>query len=143
MSKEENTPYSFNGDNAALVDSIKSLLALDSQGALVPHGVGGMARQLLESAVERLAAADKRNAAIVGKMTKCKECGGDSLFWFDASTNTSGIAEGRLRANDLTCTFVLGCAECSATIRTVRAETIAARMTAALNPEPGAASHDE
>lgn len=55
MSKEESTPYSFKGDNAKLVDSIKSLLALDSQGALVPHGVGGMARQLLESAVERLA----------------------------------------------------------------------------------------
>jgi rubrerythrin len=55
MSKEESTPYSFKGDNAKLVDSIKSLLALDSKGALVPHGVCGLARQLLESAVERLA----------------------------------------------------------------------------------------
>lgn len=55
MSKEESTPYSFQGDNAKLVDSIKSLLALDSKGALVPHGVCGLARQLLESSVERLA----------------------------------------------------------------------------------------
>lgn len=62
MSKEESTPYSFKGDNAKLVDSIKSLLALDSQGALVPHGVGGMARQLLESAAERLTAAEQRNS---------------------------------------------------------------------------------
>jgi hypothetical protein len=54
MSKEENTPYSFKGDNAKLVDSIKSLLALDSKGALVPNGVCGLARQLLESAAERL-----------------------------------------------------------------------------------------
>lgn len=54
MSKEESTPYSFKGDNAKLVDSIKSLLALDSKGALVPNGVCGLARQLLESAVERL-----------------------------------------------------------------------------------------
>ncbi|MNF33085.1 hypothetical protein D3C85_448570 [compost metagenome] len=55
MSKEESTPYSFKGDNAKLVDSIKSLLALDSKGALVPNGIGGRARQLQESAVERLA----------------------------------------------------------------------------------------
>jgi hypothetical protein len=55
MSKEESTPYSFKGDNAKLVDSIKSLLALDSKGALVPNGVCGLARQLLESAAERLA----------------------------------------------------------------------------------------
>jgi hypothetical protein len=54
MSKEESTPYSFKGDNAKLVDSIKSLLALDSKGALVPNGVCGLARQLLESAAERL-----------------------------------------------------------------------------------------
>jgi hypothetical protein len=44
----------FNGDNAALVDSIKSLLALDDRGVLVPNGVCGLARQLLESAAERL-----------------------------------------------------------------------------------------
>jgi hypothetical protein len=54
MSKEESTPYSFKGDNAKLVNSIKSLLALDSKGALVPNGVCGLARQLLESAAERL-----------------------------------------------------------------------------------------
>ena len=44
----------FNGDNAALVDSIKSLLALDDRGVLVPNGVCGLARQLLESAAARL-----------------------------------------------------------------------------------------
>lgn len=54
MSKEESTLYSFKGDNAKLVGSIKSLLALDSKGALVPNGVCGLARQLLESAIERL-----------------------------------------------------------------------------------------
>lgn len=54
MSKDENTPYSFKGDNAALVGSINALLSLDAKGALVPNGVGGLARQLLESAAERL-----------------------------------------------------------------------------------------
>lgn len=62
MSKEESKPYSFKGDNAKLVSSIKSLLALDSKGALVPNGVCGLARQLLESAAERLTAAEQRNA---------------------------------------------------------------------------------
>jgi hypothetical protein len=65
MSKEENTPYSFKGDNAKLVGSIKSLLALDSQGALVPHGVGGLARQLLESAAERLGAEEQPAAEVI------------------------------------------------------------------------------
>ncbi|MEG0064745.1 MAG: hypothetical protein RR740_09100 [Pseudomonas sp.] len=87
-----------------------------------------------------LAAAEQRIASIAGKPGKCKECGGDALFWFDSNTNTSGIMEGRLRTNEVTCTFVLGCADCSATIKTVRAETIAARMTAALNPNPEAGS---
>lgn len=47
--------YEFKGDNKALVSSITALLALDAKGALAPHGVGEMARQLLESAAARLA----------------------------------------------------------------------------------------
>lgn len=46
----------FNGDNAKLVESIKALLALDESGSLVPHGVGGHARQLLSAAASRLSA---------------------------------------------------------------------------------------
>lgn len=73
MSKEESTPYSFKGDNAKLVDSIKSLLALDSQGALVPNGVCGMARQLLESAADRLTAVEQRNADLVELLTPAQK----------------------------------------------------------------------
>lgn len=47
----------FRGDNAALIENIDSLLRLDAAGALVPHGVGGLARQLLAAAASRLAAA--------------------------------------------------------------------------------------
>lgn len=49
----------FRGDNAALIASITALLDLDldKEGALVPHGVGGHARALLESAAARLAPA--------------------------------------------------------------------------------------
>lgn len=95
----------------------------------------------VSEAERMLAAAEQRTASIAGKHNKCKECGSDALFWFDSNTNTSGIMEGRLRTNEITCTFVLGCADCSATIKTVRAETIAARMTAALNPKPEAGSN--
>ena len=66
---------------------------------------------------------------------KCKECGSDALFWFTNNTNTTGIAEGRLRTNEVTCTFVLGCADCSATIKTVSADKIAERMN---SPQSGA-----
>ncbi|WP_286919731.1 hypothetical protein [Pseudomonas sp. UBA6753] len=47
--------YEFKGDNKALVTSITALLALDAKGALTPHGIGGMARQLLEASSVRLA----------------------------------------------------------------------------------------
>lgn len=46
--------YDFKGNNAALVSSINALLALDAKGALAPHGIGEMARQLLEASASRL-----------------------------------------------------------------------------------------
>lgn len=39
-----------------LVDNIEALLDLDAAGALVPHGIGGLARTLFERVVERLKA---------------------------------------------------------------------------------------
>ncbi len=44
----------FNGDTAALCRAIEALLALDAANALVPHGIGGHARNLLEAAAIRL-----------------------------------------------------------------------------------------
>lgn len=37
--------------NEKLISSIKSLLALEAKGALVPHGIGGLAQELLEKSV--------------------------------------------------------------------------------------------
>ena len=48
----------FRGDNDGLKASIKALLSLDEKGALVPHGVGGLARSMLASAYHRLPATD-------------------------------------------------------------------------------------
>lgn len=65
------------------------------------------------------------------RIDSCKECGGKSLSWFTTNTSgTSGIQNGRLRTEDVTCQFVLGCDNCSETLRVVNADTIAARLNA-------------
>ncbi|WP_443701304.1 hypothetical protein [Pseudomonas sp.] len=91
---------------------------------------------------KRLTIAEQRNASIAGKVDKCKECGSDALFWFAHNTNHSCVQHNRLNTNDITCMFVLGCADCSATLKTVEADTIAERMTAALKPAESGASHE-
>ena len=44
----------FNGNDRKLLGSIDALLKLDADGALVPHGIGGHARTLLNAAAARL-----------------------------------------------------------------------------------------
>lgn len=46
----------FRGNNEALIRSIQALLALDAKGVLAPHGIGEMARDLLETCAARLPA---------------------------------------------------------------------------------------
>lgn len=65
------------------------------------------------------------------RIDSCKECGSKSLSWFTTTTTgTSGIQNGRLRTEDITCQFVLGCDDCSETLRVVTADAIAARLNA-------------
>lgn len=49
----------FRGDDSALIESIVALVSLDRAGVLVPHGIGGHARSLLESAAIRLSQPDR------------------------------------------------------------------------------------
>lgn len=44
----------FNGDDPHLIRCIEALLAMDADGVLRPHGVGGHARTLLSAAAVRL-----------------------------------------------------------------------------------------
>lgn len=53
--------------------------------------------------------------------TKCKECGGSSLSWDSMPRNKSNVVEGRLKTNEVTVDFFLGCDDCSATVRVVTA----------------------
>ncbi len=59
---------------------------------------------------------------------KCQECGGDNLTWDQTSRNKSGVVEGRLRTNEVTVDFFLGCNECSATVQVVSCDGIVAHL---------------
>ncbi|MBN8740680.1 MAG: hypothetical protein BGP24_14880 [Lysobacterales bacterium 69-70] len=52
----------FQGDNTKLCSSIDALLELDARNALVPHGIGGHARTLLEAAANRIRHAPQPSA---------------------------------------------------------------------------------
>lgn len=97
-------------------------------------------RQERDESQQRLTAAEQRNAAIVGKITKCKECGSSDLFWFAQNNVPNGIQQNRLNTHDVKCVFVLGCNECSETLKLVSADKIAEQMTAAIKPAESGAS---
>lgn|GEM_PF-2449759 len=67
---------------------------------------------------------------VLKKITNCRECGSDALTWQAVSNNKTGIAEGRLRTQDVSCTFVLGCDDCSETLATASADHIASILPA-------------
>lgn len=62
---------------------------------------------------------------------KCRHCGSTSLTWLATNQNRSGVQEGRLRTNEVSCIFVLGCDDCSETLRAVSADKIADRLNKA------------
>lgn len=58
----------FRGDNTKLIGCIEALIALDADGAMVPHGIGGHARDLLSAAAVHLAALRAPEAADAGEV---------------------------------------------------------------------------
>lgn len=67
--------------------------------------------------------------------TSCRECGSKSLTWFAQNTVHNGIQQNRLNTHDITCLFVLGCDDCSETLKLVSADDIAAQMNSAREVE--------
>lgn len=57
--------------------------------------------------------------------SKCRACGGSDLFWFTHMRNTGAAQDGRLCMHEIACDFVLGCNECSETLRVVGADEVA------------------
>ena len=55
----------------------------------------------------------------------CPDCGGDQLSWSQMPHKTTQVVDGRLRLNETTTLFSLGCDSCSETIQIWDAEEIA------------------
>jgi len=88
----------FRGDNSALVSNINALLSLDADGALVPHGIGGLARELLSAAASRLSAptAARSPATVVqpvGWQERQQTIDGWTSWYESRSTCTTGKTE--------------------------------------------------
>ena len=69
----------FDGDNAALCRAIDALLSLDAAGALVPHGLGGHARNLLNTASIRLNTPAAQEVPAAPNCKLCNDTGDMSL----------------------------------------------------------------
>lgn len=64
------------------------------------------------------------------KPARCTTCGGTDFEWScTQASHNCAIADGRLRMHDVHTVFVLGCNECSETLRTVNGDDVAQWMT--------------
>jgi len=59
---------------------------------------------------------------------QCRNCKSEDLSWFVAKKNTSGVVDGRLCMHDIKVIFVLGCNECSETLKIVDADIVAENL---------------
>lgn len=69
----------------------------------------------------------------------CPECGSTDLTWHTQSSVTTGTQDGKLRANEVSTLFVLGCNHCSETIKILTADQVAENMS----PQPPAGQEGE
>lgn len=60
--------------------------------------------------------------------SKCRSCGSSDLIWF-ILRNTGGAQGEPLRMPEIAYDFILGCKECSETLRVLRAEDVAEYLT--------------
>ncbi|MBU9643737.1 hypothetical protein KTF36_17955 [Burkholderia gladioli] len=81
----------FRGNDANLVRSIEALIALNDEGALVPHGIGGLARVLLSAAAVRLTSP---RAAVPRHVLASLEC---TAVWLEKGNDPQDAAR-ELRA---------------------------------------------
>ncbi|MBA0242746.1 hypothetical protein D7Y16_05495 [Stenotrophomonas maltophilia] len=67
---------------------------------------------------------------VPGAPTSCRHCDSTDLEWFAHVRAVNDVPHGRLTTHDVGCVFVLGCNECSETLHTVKADSIAALLAA-------------
>jgi len=59
----------------------------------------------------------------------CPACDSTLLAWAWVARNGGGAVDGRIKMNEVRCDFVLGCEECSETVRVVPAHEIENYLT--------------
>lgn len=70
------------------------------------------------------------NDLLAGLLTvECQECGGTDTEWHCTQTTRSGVADGKLRLNEVTTLFYCGCNCCCATVKTITGDRLAVMMT--------------
>ncbi|WP_329760629.1 hypothetical protein [Stenotrophomonas geniculata] len=88
--------------------------------------------EALEVAIEALAARQPVGEPVAlvvpGAPTRCRHCESTDLEWFAHVRAVNDVPHGRLTTHDVGCVFVLGCNECSETLHTVKADSIAALL---------------
>lgn len=99
-------------------------------------------QQACQAAERRVEGLEAVRTSLVSNVTRCKACDSDDLFWYSHIHNHSVVQNNLLNTNDVTCLLILGCNHCSETLMTVKADRLAERMTAALNPTAEAVSHE-
>lgn len=67
---------------------------------------------------------------VPGAPTRCRHCESTDLEWFAHVRAVNDVPHGRLTTHDVGCVFVLGCNECSETLHTVKADSIASLLAA-------------
>lgn len=55
---------------------------------------------------------------------KCDECGSNNLRWGYTEQIINGVAQGRLKTDDVVTLFYLGCEECSETVSVMNCDEI-------------------
>ncbi|QHJ81263.1 MAG: hypothetical protein [Caudoviricetes sp.] len=82
------------------------------------------------------------NQTIDGVPRVCRECGSTALSWFAQNTVPNGTQQNRLNTHDVQCVFVLGCDDCSETLKIISADNIAEHFNKpAAQPSPVAVKH--
>lgn len=74
-------------------------------------------------------------AAGLGNVTRCPECGSRSLRWDYTVRARHAVPDGRLRLNEVSGLFYLGCEECSETVIRVSDDDVTKLLNQLRQPE--------
>lgn len=100
----------------------------------VPHdiyaAVHGELAELQAALAARQPVGEPVPLVVPGAPTRCRHCESADLEWFAHVRAVNDVPHGRLTTHDVGCVFVLGCNECSETLHTVKANSIAALLAA-------------